>query len=83
MHISSASLLRLTVAAAIAATTATRADACTSLVAAKGATADGSVMVTYAADNTNLYVKKFSMGTSSGAIYEPLDMPYMILAKNA
>lgn len=40
-------------------------------------------MVTYAADNTNLYVKKFSMGTSSGAIYEPLDMPYMILAKNA
>lgn len=38
-------------------------------------------MVTYAADNTNLYVKKFSMGTSSGAIYEPLDMPYMILAK--
>lgn len=40
-------------------------------------------MVTYAADNTNLYVKKFSMGTSSGAIYEPLDMPYMILAKDA
>ena len=55
MHISSASLLRLTVAAAIAATTATRADACTSLVAAKGATADGSVMVTYAADSHNLY----------------------------
>ena len=55
MHISSASLLRLTVAAAIAATTATRADACTSLVAAKGATADGSVMVTYAADSHNLF----------------------------
>ncbi len=31
------------------------ADACTSLIAAKGATADGSVMVTYAADSHNLY----------------------------
>ena len=29
--------------------------ACTSLIAAKGATADGSVMVTYAADSHNLY----------------------------
>jgi dipeptidase len=31
------------------------AEACTSLIAAKGATADGSVMVTYAADSHNLY----------------------------
>lgn len=31
------------------------ADACTSLIAAKGATADGSVMITYAADSHNLY----------------------------
>ena len=31
------------------------ADAYTSLIAAKGATADGSVMVTYAADSHNLY----------------------------
>ncbi len=34
---------------------ALEADACTSLIAAKGATADGSVMVTYAADSHNLY----------------------------
>ena len=31
------------------------ASACTNLIAAKGATADGSVMVTYAADSHNLY----------------------------
>lgn len=40
-------------AMAIAATTS--AWGCTSLIAAKGATADGSVMVTYAADSHNLY----------------------------
>ncbi len=34
---------------------ATTADACTNLIAGKGATADGSVMVTYAADSHNLY----------------------------
>lgn len=32
-----------------------KADACTSLIAAKGATADGSVMITYAADSHSLY----------------------------
>lgn len=41
-------------AMAIAAAT-TGAWGCTSLIAAKGATADGSVMVTYAADSHNLY----------------------------
>lgn len=55
MHISSRILLGATVAAAIAGLTAMDAAACTSLVAAKGATADGSVLVTYAADSHNLY----------------------------
>ncbi len=41
--------------AAVFATGAQDAAACTSLIAAKGATADGSVMVTYAADSHNLY----------------------------
>lgn len=54
MHISSRILLGATVAA-IAGLTAMDASACTSLVAAKGATADGSVLVTYAADSHNLY----------------------------
>ena len=36
------------------------AAACTSLIAAKGATADGSVMVTYAADSHNLYGELYS-----------------------
>lgn len=31
------------------------ASACTNLIAAKGATADGSVMMTYSADSHNLY----------------------------
>ena len=44
----------LTFAAAIAAGTAVSL-ACTSLIAGKKATADGSVMITYAADSHNLY----------------------------
>lgn len=45
--------LILAVAAIIAAPHAV--DACTSLIAAKGATTDGSIFVTYAADSHNLY----------------------------
>ncbi len=41
--------------AAIAAGSWVSALACTSLIAAKGATADGSVMITYAADSHTLY----------------------------
>lgn len=44
-------LISLTAAAMPAPT----AEACTSLIAAKGATADNSVMITYAADSHNLY----------------------------
>lgn len=57
-------LSRLFPAAAFAASAAVgsvlTAGACTSLVAAKGATADGSVMVTYAADSHNLYGELYS-----------------------
>jgi len=42
------------IAAAIGATS-NQAEACTNLIAAKGATTDGSVMVTYAADSHTLY----------------------------
>lgn len=45
----------LTGAAVALLASALPAEACTSLIAAKGATADGSVMVTYAADSHNLY----------------------------
>lgn len=38
-------------------------------------------MVAAAADS-GVYVKKFSMGTSSGEIYDALDMPYLIVASN-
>lgn len=39
-------------------------------------------MVMYAKANTNIYVQKFSMGKSSGVIYDALDMPYIIVAKD-
>ncbi len=47
---------RLIASAIVAAALSTpAADACTSLIAAKGATADGSTMITYAADSHTLY----------------------------
>ncbi|MBQ8402153.1 MAG: hypothetical protein IJX14_09515, partial [Clostridia bacterium] len=40
-------------------------------------------LVDYAAENTDVYAERFSMGTSSGEIYEAMDMPYMIVADDA
>lgn len=37
-------------------------------------------MVDFAAENTNLFVEKYSMGQSTGDIYDSLDMPYIIIA---
>ena len=48
-------LKRLSIVSAIALSAEIPALACTSLIAGKGATADGSVMITYAADSHNLY----------------------------
>lgn len=50
-----------------AALTAGHALACTSLIAAKGATADGSVMVTYAADSHNLYGELYTQAAADHA----------------
>jgi len=41
--------------------------ACTSLIAAKGATADGSVMITYAADSHNLYGELYNQPAADHA----------------
>ena len=46
---------RLSFLALAAALAPTGADACTSLIATPGATADGSAMITYAADSHTLY----------------------------
>ncbi|MDD3164753.1 MAG: M14 family metallopeptidase [Oscillospiraceae bacterium] len=37
-------------------------------------------MVAYAADNTDVYLAKASMGQSSGVLGDALDMPYLVLA---
>ena len=47
--------IKTSIAAAVAAATIATADACTNFVAGKKATADGSTMVTYAADSHTLY----------------------------
>lgn len=46
---------KIVLALLVAVTATSQADACTNLIAGKKATADGSVMVTYAADSHNLY----------------------------
>ena len=51
---------RLTISAIAAASAVTSALACTSLIAAPGATADGSAMITYAADSHSLYGELYS-----------------------
>ena len=43
------------------------AEACTSLIAAKGATTDGSVLVTYAADSHNLYGELYTQPAADHA----------------
>lgn len=55
MKISARLFLGAALTATVVAGSALTAEACTSLIAAKGATADGSVLVTYAADSHNLY----------------------------
>lgn len=52
------------------------ADACTSLIAAKGATADGSVMITYAADSHTLYGELYNQPAADhpkGAMRKVID----------
>lgn len=49
--------------------------ACTSLIAAKGATADNSVMITYAADSHNLYGELYTL---PGGTHAPGEMRQII-----
>ena len=60
-------LFCLTAIALAAMTAPADALACTSLIAAKGATADGSVMVTYAADSHNLYGELYNQPAADHA----------------
>lgn len=70
-HITRFTLAVCTVGAAYAG-----ADACTSLIAAKGATADGSTMITYAADSHTLYGELYRQPAAdypSGAMRQVVD----------
>ncbi|MDE5967924.1 MAG: C69 family dipeptidase, partial [Muribaculaceae bacterium] len=58
---------RLLLAAMAATITGVTAEACTSLIAAKGATADGSVFITYAADSHNLYGELYNQPAADHA----------------
>lgn len=40
-------------------------------------------MVEFAAEKTDLYAERLSMGQSSAEIYEPMDMPYVVIADDA
>lgn len=53
--------LSLILAPALILAAAADADACTSLIAAKGATTDGSTMITYAADSHTLYGELYKL----------------------
>ncbi|MDE5634597.1 MAG: C69 family dipeptidase [Muribaculaceae bacterium] len=61
--------------AAMAAALSLPAWACTSLIAAKGATADNSVMITYAADSHNLYGELYTL---AGGTHAPGEMRQII-----
>lgn len=58
---------RLLLAAMAVAIAGVTAEACTSLIAAKGATADGSVFITYAADSHNLYGELYNQPAADHA----------------
>ncbi len=58
---------RFLIATAAVLTGFTAADACTSLIAGRNATADGSVMITYAADSHNLYGELYNQPAADHA----------------
>ena len=60
-------LKRILTIATIAMTGALSTFACTSLIAGKGATVDGSVMITYAADSHNLYGELYNQPAADHA----------------
>ncbi len=67
---------RLSTLTAIVGLSALSTLACTSLIAGKGATADGSVMITYAADSHNLYGELYSQPAADhpkGAMRQVID----------
>ena len=60
-------LKRLLTIATVAMTGALTTFGCTSLIAGKGATVDGSVMITYAADSHNLYGELYNQPAADHA----------------